>query len=141
MNLSSDAFSDTINQFGSTFFGSLFEHCSSGPLWIRDDGMIRVAQPEGTKFYNFAWGNHVANRKQKSEAKRTTQERNRRHERYIANRDRDLSEKTSIHKSHVDNKKLASTEESAETTAQEMRIMNIIIFVKMKIVSDSLVVR
>jgi len=56
MNLSSDAFSDTINQFGSTFFGSLFERCSSCPFWTRNDGMIRVTPPEGTKFYNLAWG-------------------------------------------------------------------------------------
>ncbi len=93
MNLSSNAFSDTINQFGSTFFGSLFEHCSSRPLWIRDDGMIRVTPPEGTKFYNFAWGDHVANRKQKRDAERATIERNRRHEKYTANRDRALNER------------------------------------------------
>ncbi len=73
-------------------------------------------------------------------AKRATQERNRRHEIYIANRDRSLSEKTSIHKSHIDNKKLTLTEELEETTTQETRIMNIVIFVRMKIVSDSLVV-
>ncbi len=93
MNLSSNAFSDTINQFGSTFFGSLFEHCSSRPLWIRDDGMIRVTPPDGTKFYNFARGDHVANRKQKRDAKRATIERNRRHEKYTANRDRALNER------------------------------------------------
>ncbi len=93
INISSNAFSDTIYQFGSTFFGSLFEYCSSSPLWIRNDGMIRVMPPEGTKFYNFAWGDHVANRKQKREAKRATHERNKCHERYIANRDRALSER------------------------------------------------
>ncbi len=87
MNLSSDVFSELIGQFGSTFFGSLFEHCSSCPIWIQKDGMIRVTPPDGTKYYNFAWGDHLANRRKKIAALA----RARRRQCYIENRDRALA--------------------------------------------------
>ncbi len=89
MNLCSDSFSQGIDQFGTTFFGSLFEHCSSRPLWIGSNDMIRVTPPPGTKYYNFAWGDHLANRNKK----RAALARARRREQYNANRDRSLEER------------------------------------------------
>lgn len=60
MDISLHAFLENVTQVGSTFFGLLFKHCSSCPLWISRDVTVRVTPPNGTMHYNFAWGNHAA---------------------------------------------------------------------------------
>ncbi len=99
MEISSQTFSDAVPQLGTTFYGSLFKHCSSRPLWISKDRRIRVSPPDGSMYYNFAWGNHAA-KKTNNDANAGQEERNRardkRHEQYICNRDRAFVEENFV---------------------------------------------
>ncbi len=79
-----------LNNLGQHFW--ILEHCSSPPLWIKDDGIIRVTPPEGTSSYKFSWVTHATTTvNNKNE---TTQEaRNNYRERYNRKRNRALAER------------------------------------------------
>jgi len=60
VGLAYDLSSDVLDQFGkcgATFYGSLFEHCTSAPLWVTSDGKQATIVCPKEVFYNFAWGN------------------------------------------------------------------------------------
>ncbi len=58
-NISSISFNEKVPQIGSTFFGGCFEHSSMRPLWLSDDGKVRITPPENSPdYWNFAWGKH-----------------------------------------------------------------------------------
>ena len=52
-DLSSNFNSDSMN-IGATFMSSLFNHCTSIPIWIDKSGHIHLVGPKN--MYNFAWG-------------------------------------------------------------------------------------
>ena len=61
------------DQIGSTFLGSMFEHCTTRPIWVRkSDGHITLSKPNGKDNYAFAWGNHITRRK-KNKKKKTVE--------------------------------------------------------------------
>ena len=43
---------------GATFLSSLFEHCTSVPVWTSADGLEISLSPYDDKNYNFAWGSN-----------------------------------------------------------------------------------
>ena len=46
------------DQIGANFFGSMFDHCTTRPIWIRSlDGGVTLKCPSDNA-YNFAWGKH-----------------------------------------------------------------------------------
>ena len=55
LNVSSNAFSEMLDQISCTFYGGLFEHCTSMPVWLSKDGMRVCIKPRGRN-YNMAWG-------------------------------------------------------------------------------------
>jgi len=59
LDISSKAFQHA-KVVGSTFFGGLFEHATSRPLWIRkSDGYVTITQPKSDPMnFVFAWGDH-----------------------------------------------------------------------------------
>ncbi len=89
-------FSEIISQVGTTLFGSLVEHCSTCPLWIRRrDGMVCVTPPNGKMYYNFAWRNHAAkktNNNTNTAQQQNNQARDEQCERYNRNKDRAFEE-------------------------------------------------
>ncbi len=95
MNILSNVLKSDSIQLVPTFFGSIFEHCSSRPLWICSSGMIRVTPPDNTHYYNFAWGNHGGN-KTNNKAEATRQQNNaardKRAQRYSMHRDQAFDE-------------------------------------------------
>ena len=52
-DLSSNFNSDSMN-IGAKFMSSLFNHCTSIPIWIDKSGHIHLVGPKN--MYNFAWG-------------------------------------------------------------------------------------
>ena len=53
LNLSSLVFGNNIN-VGATFMSSMFEHCTTIPIWIDINGLYHLKGPRN--MYNFAWG-------------------------------------------------------------------------------------
>lgn len=53
-NLSSNVFSH-LDQIGCTFYGGLFGHCTSMPIYLSGDGRRVRIKPRGRN-YNLAWG-------------------------------------------------------------------------------------
>ena len=47
LNVSSNAFSEMLDQISCTFYGGLFEHCTSMPVWLSRDGMRVRIKPRG----------------------------------------------------------------------------------------------
>ena len=43
---------------GATFHSSLFEHCTSVPIWVSSDGSQVSFLPDDNNNYNFAWGSN-----------------------------------------------------------------------------------
>lgn len=78
-----------IGQAGSTFYGPLFNHCTSAPLWTNgDDSLVTIICPS-KNCYNLAWGRAggdspaTAARKK---AKRATAKKNAEREARVAKR-------------------------------------------------------
>jgi len=99
MDISSHVFSDKVPQVGTTFFGSLFEHCSSRPLWVSRNGMVRVKPPFSSMYYNFAWGKHPAKKNNASDAvlQQKNADRDERHRRFVENREQSLDRSNEAH--------------------------------------------
>jgi hypothetical protein len=58
-NMAYDVSSDVLEKFGqcgATFFGSLFEHCTSAPLWIDTSGTKCTINCPLDGLLNLAWG-------------------------------------------------------------------------------------
>ena len=55
LDLSSDILKDG-KQVGSTFLSSMFNHCTSAPIWIDSKHDIHMLGP--AEMYNFAWGSN-----------------------------------------------------------------------------------
>ena len=81
LDLSSRAFQFT-EVIGSVFLGSIFEHCTTHPIWMRkSDGTVRFTPPPETPYNSpTAWGTHETKRKEKAAALRAIRDRNRRAE-------------------------------------------------------------
>ena len=75
LDLSSRAFEFT-EVIGSVFLGSLFEHCTTHPIWIRkSDNTVRFTPPSETPYNSpTAWGTHETTRKEKAAAARAAKE-------------------------------------------------------------------
>ena len=54
-DISSNITSNQWNQLGATFYGSLFGHQTSQPVWVSKDGKTVTLSCPGN-MYNFAWG-------------------------------------------------------------------------------------
>ncbi len=54
-DLSSGVFTDNIDQVGTTFYGSMFNHLTSWSLWISNDDKFVTLHPSGRNDL-FAWG-------------------------------------------------------------------------------------
>ena len=59
-DLSSDKLKDG-NNWGATFYSSMFAHCTSIPIWIDVWGNIHLEGPD-KDMYNFAWGDDGGNK-------------------------------------------------------------------------------
>ena len=55
LDLSSDILKDE-KQVGSNFLSSMFNHCTSAPIWIDSEHGIHMLGP--AEMYNFAWGSN-----------------------------------------------------------------------------------
>ena len=53
-NLSSDIFSDDVDQIGATFYSGLREHCMTMPIYVSKDGRLVRIRPHG-KNYDLGW--------------------------------------------------------------------------------------
>ena len=75
LDLSSRAFEFT-EVIGSVFLGSIFEHCTTHPIWVRkSDGTVRFTPPPETPYNSpTAWGTHETTRKEKAAAARAIKE-------------------------------------------------------------------
>ena len=82
LDISSSAYNKNVPHIGSTFYGGLIEHCTMRPLWIRNDGMVRLSIPCGTDNYNMAWGDHEVTRKAKRDETRRKKQREQRLNRF-----------------------------------------------------------
>ena len=56
-DITSSAYGST-DQIGANFFGSLFDHCTTRPIWIRSIDNAVSLHSTTDYGYNFAWGSH-----------------------------------------------------------------------------------
>ena len=54
-DITSSAYEST-KQIGANFFGSMFDHCTTRPIWIRSIDNTVMMRPPTDYGYNFAWG-------------------------------------------------------------------------------------
>jgi hypothetical protein len=54
-DITSSAYEST-KQIGANFFGSMFDHCTTRPIWIRSIDNTVMLHPPTDYGYNFAWG-------------------------------------------------------------------------------------
>jgi hypothetical protein len=47
---------ESTKQIGANFFGSMFDHCTTRPIWIRSLDNTVMLHPPTEHAYNFAWG-------------------------------------------------------------------------------------
>ena len=82
LGISSLAYNKNVPQIGCTFYGGLMEHCRMRPLWICNNGMVRISIPSDTDNYNTAWGYHEITLKVKRDEPRRKKQRRQRLERF-----------------------------------------------------------